>query len=99
MALNAPRGRTTDARRSPLFTRPGLERLEDRTVLEGSPRLLQSILRVPAIVAGYYARFADAMRETPGLEFTSSQPGDNMAMAAERGPMPLLGHGAVTGEN
>ena len=31
MALNAPRGRTTDARRSPLLTRPGLERLEDRT--------------------------------------------------------------------
>src|SRR5688572_22301109 len=31
MALNAPRGRTTDARRSRLLTRPGLERLEDRT--------------------------------------------------------------------
>src|SRR5688572_28889262 len=30
MALNAPRGRTTDARRSPLLTRPNLERLEER---------------------------------------------------------------------
>src|SRR5688572_26144567 len=30
MAFNAPRGRTTDARRSPPLTRPRLERLEDR---------------------------------------------------------------------